>query len=200
MPADLTALGGRPHDVFVHPRGHAAYVSIVGLPGAHDVVVKFDTGNFTESGRAAVGKDPHLWLSGQEKRLFVPCQNTGEVVVLDADDLAELGSIRVPGAHGAVMKRNGRIFYTTNLPGGGAQALWAIDTRDGSVVGAPVDTPFAVPHNLALAPGGRKLYVTHSGPSSTKVTVFNISGNDPTPVHSATVDVGLNPFGLTYAP
>jgi hypothetical protein len=42
--------------------------------------------------------------------------------------------------------------------------------------------------------------VTHSGAASTKVTVFTISGNDPTPVYSATIDVGLNPFGLAYAP
>jgi YVTN family beta-propeller protein len=200
MPADLSALGGKPHDVFVHPRGGAAYVSIISLPGPNDVVVKFDTGTFAEVGRAAVGKDPHLSLSKQEHRLFVPCQNTSEVVVLDADSLAELGSLPVPGAHGAGMKRNGKVFYTTNLPGGGTNALWTINTRDGSFLAPPVDTPFATPHNLALTPGGRKLYVTHSGPASTKVTVFTISGNDPTPVYSATVEVGLNPFGITYAP
>jgi hypothetical protein len=32
------------------------------------------------------------------------------------------------------------------------------------------------------------------------VTVFTASDKDPTPVYSATIDVGLNPFGLTYAP
>jgi YVTN family beta-propeller protein len=200
VPADLVALGGKPHDVFVHPRGHSAYVSIVGLPGTNDVVVKFDTCTFAEIGRAAVGKDPHLSLARQLDLLFVPCQNTSEVVVLDAGDLSELGSIPVPGAHGAGMKRNGKVFYTTNLPGGGAQALWTINTRDGSFLAPPVDTPFGVPHNLALTPDGRKLYLTHSGPASTKVTVFTTSEKDPTPVHAATVDVGLNPFGLTYAP
>jgi DNA-binding beta-propeller fold protein YncE len=200
VPADLVALGGKPHDVFVHPRGHAAYVSIVGLPGANDVVLKFDTRTFAEIGRAAVGKDPHLSLSRQTGLLFVPCQNTSEVVVLDAGDLSELDSIPVPGAHGAGMKRNGKVFYTTNLPGGGAQALWTINTRDGSFLAPPVDTPFGVPHNLALTPSGRKLYVTHSGPTSTKVTVFTASEKDPTPVYSTTIDVGLNPFGITYAP
>lgn len=200
VPADLVALGGKPHDVFVHPRGHAAYASIVGLPGTNDVVVKFDTETFAEVGRAAVGKDPHLSLSRQTGLLFVPCQNTSEVVVLDAGDLSELDSIPVPGAHGAGMKRNGKIFYTTNLPGGGAQALWTIHTRDGSLIGPPVDTPFGVPHNIALTPGGRKLYLTHSGPTSTKVTVFTASEKDPTPVYSTSIDVGLNPFGITYAP
>lgn len=200
MPADLSALGGKPHDVFVHPRGHAAYISIVGLPGTNDVVLKYDTCTFTEVGRAAVGKDPHLAISRQKDLLFVPCQNTSEVVVLDADDLSELDSIPVPGAHGAGMKRNGKVFYTTNLPGGGAQALWTINTRNGSIIGSPVDTPFATPHNIALTPNGRKLYLTHSGPTSTKVTVFTTSEKDPTPVYSTTVDVGLNPFGLTYAP
>ena len=200
VPEDLVALGGKPHDVFVHPRGHTAYVSIVGLPGTNDVVVKFDTGTFSEVGRAAVGKDPHLSLSRQKDLLFVPCQNTSEVVVLDANDLGELNSIPVPGAHGAGMKRNGKVFYTTNLPGGGVQALWTINTRDGSFLAPPVDTPFAGPHNIALTPNGRKLYVTHSGPASTKVTVFTASDKEPTPVYSTTIDVGLNPFGLTYAP
>ena len=98
------------------------------------------------------------------------------------------------------MKRNGRVFYTTNLPGGGANALWTIDTRDGAVIGAPVPTPFAGPHNLAFTPDERKLYVTHSGPTATNVTVFAISERQPVPVFLTSINVGVNPFGLTYAP
>ena len=100
----------------------------------------------------------------------------------------------------AAMKKNGRVFYTTNLPGGGAQALWTIDTRDGSIIGAPVPAPFAGPHNLALTPDERKLYLTHSGPTASTVSVFTISNREPVPVYLTSVGTGVNPFGITYVP
>jgi YVTN family beta-propeller protein len=197
-PADLVAMGGKPHDVIVGPDGSYAYISVVGFAGANDYVVQFDTGTFLETARAAVGKDPHLSLAEQHSWLYVPCQNTDEIIVLDRMTLAQETVIPVPGAHGASMSRNGRYFYTTNLPGGGAGALYTISTGMNDVVGDPVDTPYPVPHNLALAPNGKQLFVTHSGPASDKVTVYRMFRNDPVPVYDGEVTVGLNPFGLTY--
>ena len=61
-----------------------------------------------------------------------------------------------------------------------------------------MDTPYAVPHNIALTPNGRKLYVTHSG-ANNKVTVFTTKGLfDPIPEFSGEVTVGDNPFGLAF--
>lgn len=198
MPADLVALGGKPHDVFVEPRGRAAYVSIIGVVGPDDYVVKFDTDTFAETGRAPVGKDPHLSLSKQAGLLFVPCQGGNEVVVFDPESMSELKSIPVPGAHGAGMSRNGAVFYTSNLPGLGIDALFTIDTRSGTMIGAPVNTPFPTPHNIVVTPGGDRLFLTHSGLTSTKVTVYQTDHHDPRPVYLKTLDVGLNPFGITY--
>jgi len=197
-PADLVAMGGKPHDVIVGPRGEYAYVSVLGLPGANDYVVQFSTATFMEIGRAAVGKDPHLALFRQSPWLFVACQNSDVVVVLDRLTLAEQTQIAVPGAHGAGMPMNGRYFYTTNLPGGGMDGIFTIDTKDLSVVGSMVNAPYAVPHNIALTPNGRKLFVTHSGGAADKVTIYTLSGNDPTPAYAGEVTVGLNPFGLAY--
>lgn len=197
-PADLVAMGGKPHDVILGPRGDYAYVSVVGLPGDNDYVVQYDTATFGEMARAAVGKDPHLSLARQHEWLYVPCQNTNEVIVLDRRTLEMETTLSVPGAHGAAMSRNGKVFYTTNLTGGGTDALYTIDTRTNTLVGSPVDTPFPVPHNLALNSSGRKLFVTHSGGTSDKVTVYRMGGGDPVPRFAAEVTVGLNPFGLAY--
>lgn len=197
-PADLVAEGGKPHDVIVGPFGIFAYVSVVGLPGDHDYVIQYSTHSFEELNRAAVGKDSHLSVAIQHNRLYVPCQNTNEVIVLNRFTMEEIDHLDVPGAHGAGMSRNGRTFYTANLPGGGTDALYTIDTRTNELIGEPVDSPYPVPHNIALSPDGRRLFLTHSGGTSDKVTVYRTSRWDPTPEYVGEVTVGLNPFGLAY--
>ena len=106
--------------------------------------------------------------------------------------------LTVPGAHGAGMPFDGKTFYTTNLPNGGTDALFAIDTKKNKVLGS-TDTPYPVPHNIALTPDGKKLYVTHSGGTSDKVTVYSIKKNNRIPVYKSEITVGLNPFGLDFA-
>jgi DNA-binding beta-propeller fold protein YncE len=199
-PADLVDLGGHPHDVIIDPTGRFAYVSVLGLSGDHDYVVKYSTRTFQEVGRAAVGKDPHLSLTQRNWFLYVPSQGNDVVTVLNRRTMELVTEIPVPGAHGAGMTLSGKVFYTTNLPGGGTDGLFAIDTRTNSVIGEPTDTPYPVPHNIALTPLGHKLYVTHSGQTADKVTIYTASRRDPVPVLSGEVTVGLNPFGLAYVP
>lgn len=199
MPADLVGMGGKPHDVILEPLGVYAYVTML-VPGPNDYVIQFDTTTFSEVGRAEVGKDPHVSLTFRNWNLYVPCQNSNVVVVLDRRDLSPVATVAVPGAHGAGMTRTGRFFYTTNLPGGGTDGLFAIDTRTNTIVGEPVDTPFAVPHNIALTTNSLRLFLTHSGATSDKVTFYAISGADPAPQLLGEVTVGLNPFGIAYVP
>ncbi|HXG68776.1 MAG TPA: hypothetical protein VNO70_27005 [Blastocatellia bacterium] len=199
MPADLVAAGGRPHDVILDPRnGRHAYVTMIGVAGPSDYVVKFSTRTFEEVGRAAVGKDPHVSAARQNDLLYVPCQGSSTLFVLDRRTLAQEADIPIPGAHGAGMARHGRTFYTTNLPGGGTDGLFAIDTHTNTVIGEAVDTPFAAPHNIALTPNSRKLYLTHSSATSDKVTVYNLEAR--LPAFHKEVTVGLNPFGIAYVP
>lgn len=61
------------------------------------------------------------------------------------------------------------------------------------------DTPATVPHNIALTPGGRSLYLTHSGPNNV-VTVHTMSRRDPVPSYVGSIAIGNNPFGLDYVP
>jgi DNA-binding beta-propeller fold protein YncE len=200
IPADLAALGGKPHDVILDPQRPLAFATVLGIAGPNDYVVQFSTDTFEETGRAAVGKDPHLSLARQNDKLYVPAQNSSTVTVLDRESLAELDTIAVPGAHGAGMRRDGKVFYTTNLTGGGSGGLIGIDTTSDTVITPTTDTPYPVPHNIALTPDGHTIYVTHSGPTSDKVTIYSTVANDPRPVFAGEVTVGLNPFGITYLP
>lgn len=208
-PADLAAAGGKPHDVILDPvAGQFAYVTLVGFAGAADYVVKYSAQTFTEVDRAPVGKDPHISATSQNNLLYVPCQNSNVVMVLNRDTLDPVTTIPIPGAHGAGMAFDGSVFYTTNFTGGGSDGLWAINTATNTVAGEAVDTPFAVPHNIALTPdrgvffpqgrGGRKLYLTHSGATASQVTVYKLKGG--LPVFHKTVTVGFNPFGLAFVP
>lgn len=201
MPADLVADGGKPHDVVLDRSGRFAYVTMVGFAGANDYLVQFSTRTFEEVNRTAVGKDPHVSLSNRGRALYVPAQNSNVVSVFDRVTLEPITDIAVPGAHGAGMRTDGKIFYTTNLPGGGTDGLYTIDTRTNQVLGSPVDTAFPVPHNIALNPKGTKIYVTHSGGTADQVTVYSASKKMPVPVATGdNITVGLNPFGLAFVP
>ena len=197
IPADIVARGGRPHDVVVG--WFTGFVSIVGLDGDpdNDAIIQFSKGDFRELARAEVGGDPHLSLQPFSTRLYVPQQNGDKVSVFSRFGLREIDELDVDGAHGAWMARRGRVFYTTNLPGGGAGGLVTIDTRRRRVLGT-TDTPYAVPHNIATTPNGRKVYVTHSGVAADKVTVYSATRRDPVPQLIKEITVGINPFGITY--
>jgi streptogramin lyase len=208
LPADLVAAGGRPHDVILDPAaGQFAYVTMIGFAGAADYVVKFNTQTFAEAGRAAVGKDPHISATARNHLLYVPCQNSNALIVLNRDTLDPVTTIPIPGAHGAGMATDGATFYTTNIAGGGSDALWTINTATNTVAGEAVDAPFATPHNIALTPnrgvffpgqGTHKLYLTHSGATANQVTVYKLKWGAP--VFHMTVTVGFNPFGLAFVP
>ena len=199
MPADLIALGGRPHDVILDPTSPFAYVTIMSVAGAADFVVKYSSKTFLETGRLAVGKDPHVALARQSNLLYVPCQSSNSVYVIDRDTLTLKTIIPASGAHGAAMARNGKRFYTTNLPGGGLGGLIEIDTKTNSVV-AITNTPLPVPHNIALTPNGKKIYVTHSGATSDQVSVYEVKNKHAVPAFRGTITTGMNPFGLVFTP
>jgi len=206
-PADLNALGGIPHDVILDPNAPFGYISMVGVidpanPNT-DYVVAFSSTTFTETDRRVVGDDPHVSLSAANNLLFVTTQAADAVSVLDRTTLDPVpGSpIAIPNAHGAGMASSGAIFYTTNITGGGADALFAIDTAMLTLAGpgTPDNTNFPTPHNIALSPDNQRLYVTHSGPTATKVSIFDVS-NPSDPSLLGAVDAQLNPFGIAAVP
>jgi len=198
-PAELVDMGGKPHDVIVDPQGFYGYITVIGVAGPGDYVVQVDARTYEVVSSAVVGDDPHVSLSTGKPNLYVAAQGSDVVNVLDRESLAVVADIAVPGAHGVGMRTNGRFLYTTNLPDGGSDALWVIDTRTNSVIGDPVDAPYPIPHNIALTPNGRKIYVTHSGPND-KVSVYRTEGSAPAPNLIGDITVGSNPFGIAYVP
>lgn len=198
MPADLVAAGFIPHDVIIDPQARFAYVTMLGGEGDVNYLVQFSTATFQEVNRAPVGLDPHVSLTRRNELIYVPAQNSDTVSVLNRQTLALQTEISVPGAHGAGMSPNGKVFYTTNLPGGGADGLFAINTGSNTILGS-VDTPYSVPHNVVVTKN-KKLFLTHSGATSDKVTIYAVSTEEPLPSLIGEVTVGLNPFGIAYIP
>lgn len=192
-PADLVALGGKPHDVFVSPDGLSAYVSVLGIAGANDYVISYSTSSFAEQARAAVGQDPHLFADDINNNLYVACQNTNEVIVLDRNTLASQTSIPFAGAHGIFMPQSGDKIYVADI--GGAR-LGVIGTATNTVLGQATNTSVATPHNLAVNAKGSKLYVTHSGGTANQVTIYRL--NKTNPIQKSSLTAGTNPFGLTF--
>lgn len=196
IPQDLADLNGKPHDVIVSPAGFLAYVTIIGVAGANDYVVQYYTPTFTEIGRAAVGKDAHLSLQFFDDNLFVPCQNSNAVFVINRFSMDIVNTIDVPAAHGAGMPVFGGRFYTTNIVGGGTDGIFVIDINSQEVLGS-ADVPFPIPHNLSVNLNGSKIYLTHSGGTADKVSVYKTSRHSGVPEFVTDITVGLNPFGLS---
>jgi YVTN family beta-propeller protein len=196
MPTDLVADGYFPHDVILDPKGRFAYVTMLGGSGPSDYLVQYSTETFEEVNRVEAGNDPHVSLAKNNKLIFVPAQGSDTGFVFNRNSLELVDEIAVPGAHGAWMSPNGQVFYTSNLPGGGTDGLFAIDTKKGAILGS-ADTPYAVPHNIVVTKN-KTLFLTHSGGTADKVSIYSVSINDPIPVLIDEVTVGLNPFGLAY--
>jgi DNA-binding beta-propeller fold protein YncE len=197
-PTDLNNLGGKPHDVILDPNGPFAYVTMIGVTGANDYVVKYSTDTFLEVDRAAVGKDPHVSLTAANNLLYVPTQNANEVRVLDRGSLDFVTSIPIPNAHGAGMTPDGSRFYSTNIAGGGGNGLLTIDTATNTVIDTD-STAANTPHNVVVSPDGLQLFLTHSGPTNSTLSIFALagSGSPGDPVFDESVTVGLNPWGVT---
>ncbi len=197
LPEDLLEAGAIPHDVILDPFGIFAYVTFHNVPGNFDAVVQLEMWTFREVNRASVGKAPHIAFNWRNWDIYLPCQGSDAVFVLDGLSLKQLDTIDVPGAHGAIMSADARRFYTTNLPGLGKDAVFYIDTRTNRVRRI-ADAPNTVPHNVALTSDAKKLYVTHSGTNNI-VSVYDTSESGK-PVFLTSIKVGTNPFGLAVVP
>lgn len=200
IPADLEALGGKPHDVVVD--GNHAFVTVLAVNAAPDVVVKYSKTTFTEVDRAPVGEDPHVFLHPSDRRLYVACQDTDNVFVLNRDTMAQLGVVPIFGGHGVWIPAHGQTLYVSNFPshviggqpGPGATGLFAVELGTDTAIGG-LPTPFSSPHNITSTRDGSKLYVTHSNGAG-KVTVYDVAGPASIPVLARDIDVGTTPFGI----
>ena len=193
MPADLVALGGKPHDVFV--AGRYAFVSFLGLDDGSGVVVQYSTRTFDETNRVTTGEDPHLFVTGN--RLYVASQGGEEVTRFRANGLEAVQTIAVPAAHGIYVTNRGEVVVT-NIAGGGTDAVWALNRRL-TRVDDVTDTGAPTPHNVTVTHGvggERDVFITHSGAAADQVSVIPLGRQGFG--DGELVTVGLNPFGLAF--
>jgi len=201
MPNDLALGGGFPHDVTVDNNGNFAYVAIHGMSSGNDAIVKYSIATFSEVDRirlgSGVGDSPHVAFS--RNKLFVPCEGSDIAYVLDADTLAVLNSHVIPNPRGASVSPDKNRFYTTNVSGGGANAVWVVSAQTTDLIGGGTDAPSPIPNQCAVDENnGRRVYVSHSGAGNT-VSIYNSTAANPDPVLLKEVTVGLDPQGLDYA-
>lgn len=198
IPADIAANGGKPHDVILADWPMpSAYVTFVGLSGAHDYVVKYSTSNFTETGRADVGKDPHVSLNIINDKLYVAAQGSNTLYTIDRGSMKILSTTAIPGAHGVSLLPVGKSLYVTDITAvNGKHALYQFDIMSNKLVGAPIDTGASTSHNIAQDALGNELYITHSGAMSSKVSHYHLDKKEGKPTFVGDIYVGLNPFGL----
>ena len=198
LPADLIEQGFKPHDVFVSDNGRSAFVSLVGGGNGDDYVIKLSIKHNRELARKKVGGDPHLFISPlKRKTLYVPSQESGTVLALNTKNLATRYQLDVPNAHGIFAQE--RRLYVTNIADGGSQGLYTIDAKRRHIIDTD-NAPYGAPHNITVTANGQKIYVTHSGATQNKVSVFETVPGVALPSFSTEVTVEGNPFGLAYIP
>ena len=104
LPADLVALGGKPHDIVLSENGKNVFVSMIGVTGDFDYVVKYNAKgpqpSMVEVARAKVGNDPHVSAPPSSDLLYVASQGGDSVVALRQNNLKVKDEIIVDNAHG----------------------------------------------------------------------------------------------------
>ena len=194
IPVPVELLSGKPHDVILDPNAPFAYVTILGVDGVGDYVIKYSTATFTEVDRIKVGDDPHVALSKENDILYIPTQGGNGVAVVDRSSFDLVTTIPVANAHGAGLNSTGDTFFTTNIANAGVGGLVSVDTASNEI-NSEVDTPFSIPHNIVLSPDQSKLFLTHSGGTNDMVTVWDVQDTSK-PVFLKSLTTEFNPYGL----
>ncbi|MCD0457470.1 YncE family protein [Chryseobacterium sp. LC2016-27] len=186
-------VGMKPHDVFLSKDAAKAYVSVfnadVAMP---DKVYMYSTSDYSKTGEANVGKDPHLYHLPNTNKLFVACQS-GEVYALNGNNLNVISNNAFTGAHGIFPSPDQNTVFVTNITG---QQLYSVNATTGMQNGMPLMALSTTPHNIVVNEDGNKMFVTHSGGAATAVSTYTINGTSLTA--GTTITAGTNPFGLAY--
>jgi|GEM_PF-3008107 len=183
---DLSPDAGQ-HDVILSTNGNYAYITI--LDGADvSYVVQYSTNDFSYMRHVMIGGDAHLMIDGD--KLFAAAQNGNEISVFSQSDLSMIDNISVDGPHGVAVNED--YFFTAALP---EKSLGVINLSNYQVVNN-VATDYDNPHNIVTNDSGNRLFLSHSGPSATKVVFYEISGSMLSKLEEH--DSGTNPFGVLY--
>src|SRR5579885_3282702 len=144
---------------------------------------------------------PHgLTASPDGRFIYVACLDGQALAVIDTDTNSLARTLTLPAntrPYSVVLGKEGRYLYVTDNFAGRVLVVDTTKLHDPAraVVGgaAAGQTPVL----LAIAPDGKRLYVTNSGGS---LTVLNLASNPLHPKLVATVPVGRSPHGVAVSP
>ena len=206
IPADITAAGGKPHDLTVTFDGKKVYITCIGLDTGKGVLLEYDTATYELTARRNdLQADPHVSTTWRNNKIYVAQQGGGQqggvgrVSILSAEDLTTIKDIPVDSAHGVTMTSGfDEYMYVSDISSAadGQVGLYAIDFVSNELVGSLTEGVPPTPHNIVGT--GQHIFVTHSGPTANLVTQYAVSKDHPSPHLVNTVEVGLNPFGLDF--
>ena len=185
-------LDGKPHDVFLTDDGTRAYISIL-RPDGPDQIYAYNALSYEQTATQEVGEDPHLFHLSKKNKLFVPCQNTNQLLTLNGEDLSVLADTPLDGAHGIYGTLDQKKVYVTGI---NVSKLYQI-TSSRSTLSNEVNTNLPIPHNVVVNARGNKAFVTHSGGDAESVSIFTIKNNGSLK-EKKVLTTGTNPFGLAY--
>ena len=186
-------LDAKPHDVFLSQDGTQAFVSIL-RPDEADQVYAFNALTYVQTGTVDVGEDPHLFHLAKKNKLFVPCQNTNQLLTLNSETLTIMDDTPLAGAHGISATLDQRKVFVTGI---NVNKLYQVSASTSELLTPELATSLAVPHNVVVNAKGKKVFVTHSGGDSDQVAIFKVNRNRGL-MEKTTITTGTNPFGLTY--
>lgn len=144
---------------------------------------------------------PHgLTASADGRFIYIACLNGQALVVIDTQTNTLAQTLMLPAnthPYSAVLGKEGRYLYITDNFFGRVLVVDTTKLRDPAqavIGGSPAGQQ---PVLIAIAPDGKRLYVTNSGGN---LSVLDLSG-DPTHPHLlATVPVGRSPHGVAISP
>lgn len=199
-PPEAVAAGAvKPHDVTTN--GDYIFVTFLGPDETPaDFVASYDAVDFSLVSVIETEKDPHVAVR-DDSHLFIAAQG-GIVYTVTVPDLNVVNHVELPAPHGMFLSFDLKHLYVTNISGGGVNAIQVFDAKTGDKRNCPeVTTTYPKPHNPTLSADNSKLFVTHSGGTSTKNSAFDIMHDGCVDPHSERIfDTNSNPFGLCVVP
>ena len=185
-------VGNGPHETAISPDGKWGFVSIYGVGGPQGAgnqiaVIDMNEKKVTRMIDLGTYTRPHavVPVEGSPLKLFVTSETTQNVVIVDAEKGAVLGTVSTgaQGSHMVAVQGDGRRAYTANV---GSGTMTALDIITGKALGSVAIGPRS--EGLATTPDGSEVWVGSN--TANTVSVVNVG--------AMKVDTVLTGFAVPY--
>lgn len=145
--------------------------------------------------RLTVPLNAHLFYSGVVgEKMYVTCEGSNSVLVVDPVTLTTLQTVTLTGAHG--MWSQGNVLYVGSITDAdGVNSLYAYSISVTGLLaplsGSPYDLPTRNPHDMVTDLARTKLFVVHSRDSKISVCDLSVGGIPQEPCRTVAMSGGL---------